>query len=226
MRRVLLLLALVASPVLAKTDKPVPVCSEPIKPVLFLSPMGEPFRPKGDGDEPAKRWFEQADANHDGSLTVGELMLDAGRFFDTLDKDRNGELLPDEVHAYEEDVAPEIRLYQRRVEREPGKEGAEEARPKRQKKPKRNAVDPFDGVIGAGRWSLRNIPNPVASADDDINRAISHKEFLAAAAERFRDLDAAQNKALMFAQLPKTPAQLAANLACLERVKDAKETRK
>ena len=81
-------------------------------------------------------------------------------------------------------------------------------------------------MIGAGRYSFLNIPNPVASADDDVNRAVSGREFGAAAADRFRDLDTAQNKALTFAQLPRTPAQLAANLACLERVRENKEKRR
>jgi hypothetical protein len=212
MRQAILLVALMAAPALARTEKPVPVCSAPIKPVLFLSPMGEPFRPGGDGDDPVRRWFDQTDRDHDGRLTSGELMLDADRFFALVDKDGNGELLPDEVYAYEQDVAPEIRLYQRRVEREAGArpDREEEARARRQNR-KRGP----DGVIGAGRYAFLNIPNPVASADDDINRAVSAREFRAAAAERFRDLDPGQTKALTLAQLPKTPAQVAANAACL-----------
>ena len=76
MRRLAILLALVAAPVLAKTEKPAPPCPAPIRPTLFVSPMGETFRPTGPADEPAKRWFDQADANHDGKLTIGEMMLD------------------------------------------------------------------------------------------------------------------------------------------------------
>lgn len=223
MKQLIFLLGLMASPVLAKTDKPVPVCPQPIKPVLFISPMGEPFRPKGEGDEPMKHWFNQADRDHDGRLTVGELMLDADRFFVTLDKDGNGELLPDEVYAYEQDVAPEIRLYQRRAERDPAArpDRDEEERPR----PQKRKGGP-DGVIGAGRYGFLNIPNPVASADDDINRAVSALEFRAAAAERFRDLDPGQTKALTVAQLPKTPAQVAANAACLAGIARAKEKRR
>jgi len=225
MKRALLLLALVAAPVLARTAKPVAVCPVPVKPVLFISPMGEPFRPKGDADEPARRWFEQADRNQDGQLTVDEMMLDADRFFALLDKDGNGELLPDEVHAYEENVAPEIRLYQRRVERDADAKSARAGKDQRRPgKSRRNKPGPFDGIIGAGRYSFLNIPNPVASADDDINRAVSAREFGAAAAQRFRDLDVARNRALMFAQLPKTPAQLAANLACIAQVRAGKKT--
>lgn len=226
MRRALLLLAMLAAPAMAKRDIPPAVCPEPLKPVLFLSPMGEPFRPKDDGDDPVRRWFDQADRNHDGKLTAGELMLDGDRFFATLDKDGNGELLPDEVHAYEEDVAPEIRLYQRRPD--PGADRAKSGRPAdgpkeppaRRKRGARPGAEGFDGTVGAGRYAFLNIPNPVAAADDDINRAVSAREFRAAAADRFRDLDPQQTKALAFDQLPKTPAQRTANAACLARLKE------
>lgn len=222
MRRVFLLLSLLAAPALAKREAVPPVCPAPVGPVLFLSPVGEPFRPKGDADDPVRRWFDQADRNRDGKLTVGEFMLDGDRFFATLDKDRNGELLPDEVHAYEDDVAPEIRLYQRRPESgaEGGRKDAERARPRPDR---RRAGQPgayAEGVMGAGRYAFLNIPHPVAAADSDFNRAISAAEFRAAAAQRFADLDPNQTKALGFDQLPKTPAQQAANAACLARLKE------
>lgn len=226
MKRALLLLATLAIPAMAKTVGPPPVCPDPVKPSLFLSPAGEPFRPKDDADDPVKRWFDQADRNHDGRLTIGELMLDADRFFTTLDKDGNGELLPDEVYAYEQDVAPEIRLYQRRPDAEPGKKAEPERKEQRPRRPGKGAAAGYDGAIGAGRYAFLNIPNPVASADDDVNRAVSRKEFAAAAAERFRELDLRQDKALTLAALPKTPAQVAANAACLARLKEAREKRR
>ncbi|WP_016746467.1 hypothetical protein [Rhizorhabdus wittichii] len=236
MRQALLLALLLASPVAARRDGPPPVCPEPVRPVLFISPMGEPFRPKGanddpGADDPVRRWFDQADRNKDGVLTVGELMLDGDRFFATLDKDKSGELLPDEVSAYEQDVAPEIRLYQRRPER-PADGGVKDddrdrSRPAKRRGGRRGAGAGYDGAIGAGRYAFLNIPNPVAAADSDLNRAITAQEFRAAAADRFADLDPQQTKALSFAQLPKTPAQVAANAACLERVKEkAKEKRR
>jgi hypothetical protein len=232
MKHALLLAALLASPALAKHDAPLPVCPEPVKPALFISPMGEPFRPKGDGDDPVRRWFDQVDRNKDGKLTVGELMLDGDRFFATLDKDQSGELLPDEVGAYEEDVAPEIRLYQRRPERSPegaGKSDRDEdgGGARRRHGGKRPDLPAgVDGTIGAGRYAFLNIPNPVAAADRDVNRAVTAQEFRTAAADRFADLDPQQTKALSFDQLPKTPAQILANAACLQRIKDrAKEKR-
>ncbi|KQX24845.1 MULTISPECIES: hypothetical protein [unclassified Sphingomonas] len=224
MKHALLLVLLLASPALARHDTPLPACPEPVKPVLFISPMGEPFRPKGDGDDPVRRWFDQADRNRDGTLTVGELMLDGDRFFATLDKDGSGELLPDEVGAYEQDVAPEIRLYQRRPERSADDAG----KPDRRRGGKRAELPAgVDGTIGAGRYGFLNIPNPVAAADRDLNRAVTTQEFRAAAADRFADLDPQQTKALRFDQLPKTPARILANAACLQRIKDrAKEKRR
>nr|WP_047168842.1 EF-hand domain-containing protein [Sphingomonas sp. Y57] len=229
MRQAFLLALLLASPAVARRDGPPPVCPEPVRPVLFISPMGEPFRPKGEGDDPVRRWFDQADRNGDGLLTVGELMVDGDRFFATLDKDKSGELLPDEVSAYEQDVAPEIRLYQRRPERpaDGGAKDDERDRPRPAKRRGRPVAAGYDGAIGAGRYAFLNIPNPVAAADSDLNRAITAQEFRAAAAGRFADLDPQQTKALGFAQLPRTPAQVAANAACLERIKEkAKEKRR
>ncbi len=225
----LLLLLALPSVAIAKKADPGAACPEPVKPQLFFSPMGEPFRPgPAGGDDPVRVWFDQADRNHDGQLTIGEMMLDADRFFATLDTDLNGELLPDEVAAYEEKIAPEIRLYQPRRMPDSNADAQRDRREERQqidkmRKQRRLGLSGYDGAIGAGRFSVLNIPNPVASADDDINRAVSKAEFRAAAAERFRDLDPGQKKLLTFADLPKTPAQTMANAACLARAKDARK---
>ncbi|KKC26232.1 EF-hand domain-containing protein [Sphingomonas sp. SRS2] len=221
----LLLLALAATPLTAKkAELPPAVCLEPIKAQLFMSPVGEPFRPKEDADDPVRRWFEQADRDHDGKLTTGEMMLDADRFFARLDKNGDGELLPDEVHAYEDGV-PEIRLYQARREPEAGAKPRDGERERASKRKPGGLA--YGGAMGAGRYAFLNIPNPVAAADSDVNRAVDAKEFRTAAAERFRDLDPNQVKALSFALLPKTPAQVAANAACLDRVREqAKERRR
>jgi len=199
-------LALTAPAHARKPDVPVPVCTGTITQPLFISPMGEPFRPKPDNSDPEKVWFDAADANHDGRLTLGEMRADADRFFKTLDLNHDGQLLPEEVYAYEQNVAPEVRLYQSRGDADDKRD-----RPKGEKK---RPVD-YGGAIGAGRYAFFNIPNPVASADADINRAVDRSEFLAAAADRFNLLDPNQKKALTLADLPHTPAQVAANAACL-----------
>ncbi|MFZ5706027.1 MAG: EF-hand domain-containing protein [Pseudomonadota bacterium] len=222
----LLLLASFASPVAARKDAPPSPCSEPFRQPLFISPIGEPFRTKDDADQPMRRWFEQADRDHDGRLTVAEMQLDADRFFATIDKDGSGEILPDELMAYELNVAPEIRLYQFRGDPRGGPGGpAGGNAPLPGGKPpqsggKRPTPPDYGGAAGAGRYSFLNVPNPVASADRDFDRAISLREYRAAAAERFRDLDKDGRGFLTLADLPRTPAQIVANAQCVERVKE------
>jgi len=71
-----------------------------------MSPMGEPFFERGQGQDGLTAWFQQADSNRDGMLTTDELAQDAQRFFLTLDTNNDGEIDPDEITHYETVVAP------------------------------------------------------------------------------------------------------------------------
>jgi hypothetical protein len=180
---------------------------------LFLSPMGEPFRAGKGEPAPAATWFAGADADHDGRLTQAEMVADADRFFTLLDLDKDGEIAPDEVTNYESRVAPEIRLYQsgRWVGAGPlgrGRQSGEERREAKRKNPK--GGDVYDGEMGAGRFAWLNIPEPVASADQDYNRGISRAEFRTAALSRFRLLDTTQAKVLTLAAMPPLPPRVGA----------------
>jgi Ca2+-binding EF-hand superfamily protein len=75
---------------------------------MFVSPMGEPFYAAAGGDA-LQAWFNQADRNRDGILTVEEMQADAERFFATLDTNHDGEIDPDEMTHYEEVIAPRSR---------------------------------------------------------------------------------------------------------------------
>src|SRR6476661_663186 len=74
----------------------------------FISPMGEPFRPKTRGDDQLAAWFQQADTSHDGRLTLSEMQQDAERFYKVLDTNHDGEIDPDEITHYETAIAPEV----------------------------------------------------------------------------------------------------------------------
>ena len=74
---------------LAAADAPITVVGHAWAP--FISPMGEPFRARSTADDTLARWFQQADRNHDGVLTVDEMQADAGRFFATLDENNDGD---------------------------------------------------------------------------------------------------------------------------------------
>src|SRR5882757_2531445 len=53
---------------------------------LFISSAGEPFR----GPEALKRWFDGADADHDGVVTPTEFRADFMRYFKVLDANHDG----------------------------------------------------------------------------------------------------------------------------------------
>lgn len=158
-------------------DAPIVVKAFPWAP--FISPMGEPFRPPSSGEAPIARWFVQADRNRDGMLTVDEMQADAERFFARLDDNQDGQIDPDERRTYEQEIAPEIQV------------NSDWRRQRGEAKEKLDAHDGYHatGLQGAARYGILNIPQPVASADADFNRAVTLAEFKQAAAYRFTLLD-------------------------------------
>ena len=171
----------------------------------FISPMGEPFRPRPAGDDTLGRWFSQADRNRDSALTPDEMLSDADRFFALLDGNGDGSIDPDELVAYEWEIAPEIQMNSRwrRSRGQP-------ATPQSDKKPRRQRYEMAgldDCLQGAARYSLLNMPQPVAAADADFNRAITRDEFRQAAVSRFQLLDRSGGGRLTLQQLqPFVPA--------------------
>ena len=194
MRMALFLIAIAASAADAQvTPKgPINVVGHAWAP--FISPMGEPFRPRSASDDTLARWFDQADRNHDGQLTPDEMKADADRFFAVLDSDRDGQIGPEELINYEWELAPDIQL-DSRLKRRPGEAAparvSEEDKPSTaERRPSRSGgADWLGGLQGAARYGLLNMPEPVAAADFDFNRAISRAEFEQAALDRFRLLD-------------------------------------
>ena len=77
---------------------------------LFISPMGQPFRSEPGGTAPQDLWFNAADTDHDGSLSLAEFQADARHFFAMLDVKGDGEIDPDDIEYYETVLAPEIRV--------------------------------------------------------------------------------------------------------------------
>ncbi len=168
---------------------------------VYIAPMGEPFRTDGRTD-PMAAWFAQADADHDGRLTLAELQADADRFFTTLDGDRSGEIDPQEMADYENKVAPEIKLYQPDQDRGP-RTGRQRHDAKQAARQRADYVAPY----GAGLYASLNIPEPVVSADLDLNRGVSRAELASVAASRFPALDSAGRGYLSYDTLAKSPAQ-------------------
>lgn len=158
---------------------------------FFISPMGEPFR----GPDAPNIWFDRADANHDGVLTQDEMEADAARFFATLDKDRDGELDPDEIQNYETVVAPMISVggYMGDAPESSDGEGSGDA-------PRRAQTYVAQG---AARFGYFDYPEPVVVADTNFDRGVDAREFRVAADKRFALLDKNGDGKLEKSELPR-----------------------
>jgi hypothetical protein len=174
-------------------EPPIVVKAYPWAP--FISPMGEPFRPPSKGESPIARWFTLADRNRDGLLSADEMQADADRFFAKLDGNHDGQIDPQEIAAYEYEIAPDVQVNSQW--KRPRGDLSAKPEPDRDRPPgddsarREDRWDGYrmDGLQGAARYGLLNIPQPVASADADFNRLITLAEFRQAASYRFKLLD-------------------------------------
>jgi hypothetical protein len=199
---------------------------------VFISPCGQPFRaPKG-APYPISSWFRQADANSDGKLDHAEFVADAAAFFKILDRNGDGIIGAQELAYYERRICPEILgLSYALGAAGPGRfgpaapesgrlwlaqfrpDGLDEV-PSRNVdtnieplgKPRTDALDL--AKLGAAPFSLFDEPEPVATADLDLNGKITRANFLRLADMHFSTLDQTGIGYLTLKQFPKTAAQL------------------
>ncbi|USI71826.1 EF-hand domain-containing protein [Sphingomonas morindae] len=164
----------------------------------FISPMGEPFR-STDGLSGAEHWFREADADHDGRITREEMRADAERFFKKLDQDGDGEIGPDEITRYETEIAPEIRVASTMGDMSLAKTDDQG----------NVTPPPYPTRLGAGRFGYLDMPEPIITADTNMDRAITRAEFDTAAFRRFKMLDTDGDGAITRAELPKLSAKAA-----------------
>jgi hypothetical protein len=164
---------------------------------LFISPMGEPFR----GEDGFGAWLAAADHDRNGAVSLAEFRADADRFFKLLDADGSGFIDGFETQAYERERVPEIASVSFE-EGGPGRRGGglvgRRGGPPRGDQPQADAGGGFRGAgrSGAARFSLLNIPQPVANCDEDGNGRVTAAEWGHAADRRFAVLDKARSGAL------------------------------
>jgi Ca2+-binding EF-hand superfamily protein len=210
MRSIALAAAFLASApaIAAAPDNPIFVTGHNWAP--FISPMGEPYRARTADDDTLADWFYRADVNRDGVLTIDEMQADAMRFFATIDTNQDGSIDPDELVHYEWEVAPDIQAMTR-TRRAPGQpapaaqpasSGEDRASRRRLREREEESALGIGGALqGAARYGLLDMPEPVAAADMDFDRAITRDEFRQAAIARFQLLDSAHQGRLTLAQL-------------------------
>lgn len=209
MSAAVLLLALVTAAPPPQDSTPITVTGHAWAP--FVSPMGEPYRARTVTDDTLADWFARVDRNHDGTISADEMVADAERFFATLDTSHDGQIDPDELAQYEWEIAPEIQVMSK-TRRAPGQPAPKaltpaplddqlDGRPRRQSEALDGSLGIGGALQGAARYGLLNMPEPVAAADADFNRAISLAEFRAAAQARFQLLDSAHQGRVTLAEL-------------------------
>ncbi len=181
-------------------------------------------------------WFDQADANHDGTIDQAEFLADHQRFFAVVDLNHDGILRGAEIRNYEENIAPEI------VSPGPGGPGGPGGGSGGGRGPGGPGGGPraygfpeggggggggrgggrgggfggggprgggpggAPGFSGAGRFGLLGEPEPLGAADTNADFVISTAEWAAAAVRRFTTLDANHDGVLRFEELHRLSA--------------------
>ena len=200
----------------------------PPRPALFISPFGEAFVGEVGQPWPSSDWFTGADGNLDGAVTFEEFEADGRRFFATLDTDRDGRLNQEELTAYEQSLrrfniggraggpgmrpgGPRLGLAEL--------PGADIAAPDTStlgvapqnggtRRPSPRGRSAGYGVIAEAGFF--NLPQPVKSADVNIDQRVTSEEWAAATQRWFYSLDTDRDGKLTLATLPRTPLQQAA----------------
>jgi len=153
---------------------------EPERPPPPVSPNGEPLvagGPDATCEAALGRWFDAADLNHDGSLDTAEFLADAARWFAVMDANHDGAVTPDELTALRLKLTPPAPRPVR---------GSDEERAERSGRDRRGG---FLGIGGEPRRLSADRPDPVMSADLNLDNRVTEEEFQAQATRVFAGLD-------------------------------------
>jgi hypothetical protein len=150
-------------------------------PSLFISPAGEPFRASPGQGDPRLGWLKLVDPTSSGTITADALIADARRYFAVLDRDHNDAIEGAEVSAYENTIVPEI------LSGGFGPPGG-------------------GGLQGAARFGLLNDPQPIRSADFNLDYRVTLAEYERKARETYQRLDANRDGVLQVSELPPPPS--------------------
>jgi hypothetical protein len=200
----------------------------PNLPNTFYSPAGKPFRAAAGEPYPVVDWFKEADKNGDGKIDRAEFLADAEAFFNLLDINKDGYLSRYEITIYEHKIAPEILVGTAHIGLGPDGDGTGRGgarlwlaqggvqRPgpidpggDNQEAPSGKPPTLDESGQGASPYGFFEEPEPVMSADLNVNGIISKANFLKTADMHFDALDQRKLGYLTLATLPKTPIQRA-----------------
>jgi hypothetical protein len=179
---------------------------------IFIAPSGEPFRAYGAGPYPITKWFAQADKNGDGKIDATEFTADFMRFFDVLDVNHDGSIDGVEKERYENTVAPESLGgggfgYQKSAAQATAEWNSKFDKDVNLPHTDRPVRAGTEVPIGAARYDLLGLPEPVAAMDMEVRGRISRNMATEVAQMRFKQLDTQHVGYLTMDTLPRTPAE-------------------
>jgi Ca2+-binding EF-hand superfamily protein len=153
--------------------------------------MGEPFRGEVGGPTPLADWFAVADRNHDGRVSLDEMLEDAARFFKTLDTDGNGVISPIEMAHYETAIAPARLRFDGGLKpfRSTDKSDNAGYSPSDDRSSERSLRRTFGSGRNIRDLQFLEVPQPVMMADSDFDQRVSADEFAKTATKRFKSND-------------------------------------
>lgn len=204
-----------ALPALAQ-DVPPAAPGKPKAMAIFFSPSGETFRAPLKDPYPVVLWFDAADTDKDGALSLEEYMADADRFFAVVDRDGKGVITSPDNSNYENTLSPDILGFSPLVTQPKVRERAED-----------QAMSPtgpqryVKRIVGAAQFSLINEPQPIRGADANLDFRVTRDEWTQTSMQRFTLLDADKDNRLTLAELPQTPLQIGLADLMAERAKKA-----
>jgi Ca2+-binding EF-hand superfamily protein len=154
-----------------------------------MSPNGEPLVSAGTGRpacEPAlTQWFDAADANHDGHLDAAEFTADAARWFAVMDSDHDGSVTPPELSSLRLRLAPPAPPVAN------DDDDRERMAPVGGRGPSANARLPSIGSRGR-----REQPDPIMSADANLDNRVTWAEYQSEVQRTFAALDVNHDRQL------------------------------
>lgn len=129
---------------------------------VFITPSGEAIHPSTQTPNAFAVWFDRLDTRREGRIDRAEFRADAEQFFHRIDLNGDGVIDGFEIAAYEKSVAADLDI----------------------------AGQGFATGTSENTISLLSDPEPVSSADLQLNAHITLAEWLTVADRRFDLLDA------------------------------------
>lgn len=196
------------------------------RPAIFISPFGEPFISEAGQPYPVAAWFAGADSDHDGHLTAEEFSADGHRWFGKLDQNGDQIIDPNEIAAYERLIdASFLRVGtlsgpagrgggwgggRRGGGGRPmglGEGSGQEEEPSQIQPREPRVTAAAESSERMARAGLLSVPQPVRSADRNMDQKITLQEWTATSDRWFSLLDTNHQGFLTLDTLPKTALQ-------------------